>query len=53
MTLHRGGREMQLLYLGRGHTDTDVVVYLPQERIVCDRRPDGIADFVHGRFVSR
>ena len=35
MTLFRGGREMQLLYLGRGHTDTDVVVFLPKERIVC------------------
>jgi cyclase len=35
MTIVRGGREMRLLYLGRGHTDTDVVVYLPRERIVC------------------
>ena len=35
MTLHRGTREIRLLYLGRGHTDTDVVVYLPKERIVC------------------
>jgi glyoxylase-like metal-dependent hydrolase (beta-lactamase superfamily II) len=35
MTLYRGGREIRLLYLGRGHTDTDVVVYLPRERIVC------------------
>jgi cyclase len=35
MTLIRGGRELQILYLGRGHTDTDVVVYLPKERIVC------------------
>ena len=35
MTLYRGGREMRLLYLGRGHTDTDVVLYLPKERIVC------------------
>jgi cyclase len=35
MTLYRGGREIQLLYFGRGHTDTDVVVYLPKERIVC------------------
>ena len=34
MTLHLGGRELQLLYLGRGHTDTDVVVFLPRERIV-------------------
>ena len=35
MTLFRGGREIQILYLGRGHTDTDVVVLLPKERIVC------------------
>jgi glyoxylase-like metal-dependent hydrolase (beta-lactamase superfamily II) len=35
MTLRRGGREIQILYLGRGHTDTDVVVYLPKERLVC------------------
>jgi len=34
MTLHLGGRELQLLYLGRGHTDTDVVVLLPRERII-------------------
>ena len=34
LTLHLGGREIQLFYLGRGHTDTDVVVYLPRERIV-------------------
>ena len=35
MTLFRGGREIQMLFFGRGHTDTDVVVYLPRERIVC------------------
>ena len=29
-----GSREIQLLHLGRAHTDGDVVVYLPQERIV-------------------
>jgi cyclase len=34
MTLYRGGREMHLMYLGRGHTDTDVVTFLPRERIV-------------------
>jgi cyclase len=34
MTLLRGSREIRLLYLGRGHTDTDVVTYLPKERIV-------------------
>jgi cyclase len=35
MTLRRGGREIRIVYLGRGHTDTDVVVFLPKERIVC------------------
>ena len=34
MTITRGGREFRLMYLGRGHTDTDVVTYLPKERIV-------------------
>jgi glyoxylase-like metal-dependent hydrolase (beta-lactamase superfamily II) len=34
MTVVRGGREIRLLYLGRGHTDTDIVTYLPRERIV-------------------
>jgi glyoxylase-like metal-dependent hydrolase (beta-lactamase superfamily II) len=34
ITINRGGREMQIKYLGRGHTDTDVVVFLPKERIV-------------------
>jgi cyclase len=34
MTVLRGGRELRLIYLGRGHTDTDVVVFLPKERIV-------------------
>src|SRR5258707_15764462 len=35
MTLFRGQREIQLLFLGRGHTGGDAVVYLPKERIVC------------------
>jgi len=34
MTLARSGRELRLMYLGRGHTDTDVVTFLPRERIV-------------------
>jgi glyoxylase-like metal-dependent hydrolase (beta-lactamase superfamily II) len=34
MTVVRGGRELRLMYLGRGHTDTDVVTLLPKERIV-------------------
>jgi glyoxylase-like metal-dependent hydrolase (beta-lactamase superfamily II) len=35
LILHRGGREIDLLFLGRGHTGGDTVVYLPKERIVC------------------
>jgi glyoxylase-like metal-dependent hydrolase (beta-lactamase superfamily II) len=34
MTLFRGGREIQLLFFGRGHTGGDVVVYLPQEKVI-------------------
>jgi glyoxylase-like metal-dependent hydrolase (beta-lactamase superfamily II) len=34
MTLFRGGREIQLLFFGRGHTGGDVVVYLPAEKVV-------------------
>jgi glyoxylase-like metal-dependent hydrolase (beta-lactamase superfamily II) len=35
MVLHKGQREIQLLFLGRGHTAGDTVVFLPRERIVC------------------
>jgi glyoxylase-like metal-dependent hydrolase (beta-lactamase superfamily II) len=34
MTLYRGGREIRLLFLGRGHTGGDLVVYLPKERVI-------------------
>jgi cyclase len=45
MTLVRGGREIQLIFLGRGHTGGDLVVYLPEEGIVCtgDLLVDGLA----------
>ena len=29
-----GGREVQLLFLGRGHTNGDTVVYLPKDKVV-------------------
>ncbi len=35
MTLYRGSREIQIRFLGRGHTAGDVVVFLPKEKIVC------------------
>ncbi len=34
MTLYRGNREIQIRFLGRGHTAGDVVVYLPNEKVV-------------------
>ena len=33
-TINLGGREVQLLFLGRGHTNGDTVVFLPKEKIV-------------------
>jgi cyclase len=35
MTVFQEAREIQLLFLGRGHTQGDTIVYLPKERIVC------------------
>src|SRR5262249_24977532 len=35
LTLYRGDREIRLLYIGRGHTAGDLVVYLPKERVLC------------------
>ena len=34
ITLNEGGREIQLLLLGRAHTDGDVFIYLPKEKVV-------------------
>ena len=34
VTLNEGGREIQILMLGRGHTDGDVYIYLPKEKVV-------------------
>ena len=31
MTLHLGGREVRIMFMGRGHTAGDVVVFLPKE----------------------
>lgn len=32
--LHEGGREIEILLLGRAHTDGDVFIYLPKEKVV-------------------
>ncbi len=34
LVLFRGAREIRLLFFGRGHTGGDVVVHLPQERVL-------------------
>jgi glyoxylase-like metal-dependent hydrolase (beta-lactamase superfamily II) len=34
LTLNEGGREIQLLLLGRAHTDGDLFIYLPREKVV-------------------
>ncbi|HEV3061581.1 MAG TPA: MBL fold metallo-hydrolase [Vicinamibacterales bacterium] len=50
LTLYRGEREIRLIYLGRGHTGGDVVVYLPKERVLCsgDLLVNQIANLVDG-----
>jgi glyoxylase-like metal-dependent hydrolase (beta-lactamase superfamily II) len=42
LVLHRGGREVHLLFLGRAHTAGDVVVHVPSERVVAT------GDLMHG-----
>jgi cyclase len=35
LIIQKGQREIQLLFLGRGHTGGDTFVYLPKEKIIC------------------
>jgi len=42
LIFHRADRDIVLLFLGRGHTSGDVVVYLPQQRVVAT------GDLLHG-----
>lgn len=46
ITLYLGGKEIQILFLGRGHTRSDTIVFLPEDRIAfmgetfyCDEFP--------------
>lgn len=45
--LELGGREIHLLFLGRAHTGGDLVVYLPEERILFMSET-----FLHGIFPA-
>jgi glyoxylase-like metal-dependent hydrolase (beta-lactamase superfamily II) len=42
LVIHRGGREIHLLFLGRAHTAGDVIAYIPGERVVAT------GDLMHG-----
>lgn len=52
MVLKKGSREIRLLFLGRGHTAGDLVMFLPKERIVCsgDLIEGGISYMGDGYF---
>jgi glyoxylase-like metal-dependent hydrolase (beta-lactamase superfamily II) len=57
MVLYAGQREIQLLFLGRGHTGGDTVVFLPKERIVCtgdlmESRPAYLGDAFFDEWVA-
>lgn len=34
LTIHRDGRPIELLFMGRGHTESDLLVFLPKEKIL-------------------
>ena len=42
LVIHRPPRTVEMLWLGRAHTEGDVVVYLPQERVIVT------GDLIHG-----
>ena len=52
MAIKVGRHDVQLLFLGRGHTNGDTVVYLPQERIVVtgDLMESGLAYMGDAQF---
>ena len=57
LTLYRGPREIRLLFLGRGHTPGDTVVFLPKERIVCtgdlmESRPAYMGDGMFDEWIT-
>ena len=49
----RGTREIQIRFFGRAHTDGDIVVFLPKERMVATGDMITSAPVVHWRRVHR
>jgi glyoxylase-like metal-dependent hydrolase (beta-lactamase superfamily II) len=54
LALYRGDREIRALYVGRGHSDNDLVVLLPKERIICtgDLLGAGLPDMSTGNITD-
>lgn len=54
LALYRGEREIRILYVGRGHSDNDLVVLLPRERIICtgDLLVSGLPDMSAGNITD-
>ncbi|MGE3537463.1 MAG: MBL fold metallo-hydrolase [Candidatus Tectimicrobiota bacterium] len=44
MSLQEGGREIQLLLLGRAHTDGDLFIYMPREKVIATG--DAVVDWM-------
>ncbi len=47
MRLYVGGKEVRINHYGPGHTNSDVVVYFPQDRVIC------VGDLVHIGDLAR
>jgi glyoxylase-like metal-dependent hydrolase (beta-lactamase superfamily II) len=54
LALYRGEREIRILFVGRGHSDNDLGVLLPRERIICtgDRLGSGLPDISAGTHTE-
>jgi len=54
LVLYRGEREIRILFVGRGHSDNDLVVLLPRERIICtgDLLVPGLPDMSAGNITE-
>jgi glyoxylase-like metal-dependent hydrolase (beta-lactamase superfamily II) len=54
LALYRSDREIRALYVGRGHSDNDLVVLLPKERIICtgDLLGAGLPDMSEGNITD-
>ena len=57
MTLFRGGREIDIEFIGRAHTGGDIVVYLPKERVliggdIVSTNPSNMGDGYVGDWIQ-